>query len=446
MTAPPFQNEDPAAPDARGAPGEERTPRRRGRRFPRRLLIVLGVFFGCLATLAGIAGWFLFRDIAPPDDSDLAPATVSLPDAENGYFELLAAVEALQPADEEEEDGAYVAVGSVFDEDWDEAGSRRLIEKNGAVFEAIDRCLALPGFKLPETTSFDDALPIPVTGARGVAYLLVDRARLLLEEGDPNRALEDALRMARVGHVMAQGRGVLVSLLVGSALRSMGLRAVRDVASRVPDAARVRVAMREVESLSPSVAAWSDVLTREYRLCAALIDDPGETLGALAGYTGPLLMRPNETKKILGDAYRLMIRNLEAPPADREELPEKSKWFSIGGTEIPVSIRNLGGRLLHDMISPTVALATARLDEARCHHRATIAYLALRCHQLERGELPETLEALTPEYLAEVPRDPWDGEPLRYSRERGLLWGIGEDLVDDGGDAGADVVVEIGSE
>ena len=44
--------------------------------------------------------------------------------------------------------------------------------------------------------------------------------------------------------------------------------------------------------------------------------------------------------------------------------------------------------------------------------------------------LPETLESLVPELLAAVPADPFDGKPLRYSREDAVVYSVGEDLKD----------------
>jgi hypothetical protein len=80
-------------------------------------------------------------------------------------------------------------------------------------------------------------------------------------------------------------------------------------------------------------------------------------------------------------------------------------------------------------------------------HSMTCATLAVRCYELERGDLPDTLEQLVPAYLPQVPRDPYDGNPLRYSKRAKRIWSVGEDLVDDGGaDRGIDDGTESGDE
>jgi hypothetical protein len=63
--------------------------------------------------------------------------------------------------------------------------------------------------------------------------------------------------------------------------------------------------------------------------------------------------------------------------------------------------------------------------------------VALKRYELQHGTFPPDLNALVPEFLPTVPRDPVDGHPLRY-RANGdgtfLLYSIGNDGVDNAGD------------
>ena len=83
--------------------------------------------------------------------------------------------------------------------------------------------------------------------------------------------------------------------------------------------------------------------------------------------------------------------------------------------------------------------AAERLNNADLHNEAQkrllIGKLAIRCYQIERGELPGNLADLVPEYLPAVPQDPLSEGPLIY-RQTGdgyLLYSVGRDRVDDGG-------------
>jgi len=83
------------------------------------------------------------------------------------------------------------------------------------------------------------------------------------------------------------------------------------------------------------------------------------------------------------------------------------------------------------------ALSRVITIEARtiAHLRTARAGLAVQRYRLATGAIPDMRSQLVPDYLDAVPKDPFDGNELRYKkREAGLIiYSIGEDLSDDGG-------------
>ena len=73
------------------------------------------------------------------------------------------------------------------------------------------------------------------------------------------------------------------------------------------------------------------------------------------------------------------------------------------------------------------------VDEAN----ALVPQLQLELAQVAklRGELTTTIEALVPQYMAAVPKDPFDGKPLRLAQtDQGIvIYSVDEDEKDDGG-------------
>ena len=53
----------------------------------------------------------------------------------------------------------------------------------------------------------------------------------------------------------------------------------------------------------------------------------------------------------------------------------------------------------------------------------------------DHGHWPDTLDAVVPKYLAAVPKDPQDGNPLRFTQRPDgvIVYWIGPDGTDDGG-------------
>jgi hypothetical protein len=78
-----------------------------------------------------------------------------------------------------------------------------------------------------------------------------------------------------------------------------------------------------------------------------------------------------------------------------------------------------------------------RLMSTEAAREMAVTSIALKRYQLRNEKLPENLNALIPDFLPALPRDPVDGRALRYhpnSDGTFVLYSIGEDAVDNGGD------------
>ncbi len=79
-----------------------------------------------------------------------------------------------------------------------------------------------------------------------------------------------------------------------------------------------------------------------------------------------------------------------------------------------------------------------KLAQAETGRRLLVTAIALKRFHLQNGAYPTNLNELAPDYLKQVPMDFMDGKPLRYRlRADGdfLLYSVGEDGEDNGGDA-----------
>lgn len=109
-----------------------------------------------------------------------------------------------------------------------------------------------------------------------------------------------------------------------------------------------------------------------------------------------------------------------------EEVKQLAK--EIGARlRCPISVVTLSGM-------PTVSLS---LNRGIAYRDATRVALAIERYRLRHRELPKSLDDLVPEFLPEVPLDPFDGKPLRYRLEANeyKVYSIGTDGIDQGGQA-----------
>ena len=75
-----------------------------------------------------------------------------------------------------------------------------------------------------------------------------------------------------------------------------------------------------------------------------------------------------------------------------------------------------------------------------CSVRQARLCLLVRAWMLEHaGTRPETLRDLVPGYLKAIPADPFDGQPMRYNKDR--IWSVDKDLEDNGGNNEKDRVL-----
>lgn len=70
--------------------------------------------------------------------------------------------------------------------------------------------------------------------------------------------------------------------------------------------------------------------------------------------------------------------------------------------------------------------------------RMAATALAIRLYELDRGDLPNELSVLVPDYLPAIPRDPFatNGREIGFRRDRPRLYSIGEDGIDQTGASG----------
>jgi hypothetical protein len=121
----------------------------------------------------------------------------------------------------------------------------------------------------------------------------------------------------------------------------------------------------------------------------------------------------------------------------------KAFLYRLGGRPCRgVRTRLKGGALLAELQFSARRMVQLA-DRASVRGDLARVGLALAAHKADSGDWPESLDALSPEYLRAVPADRFAGRPLVYRRHDGgyLLYSVGPNLEDDGGDdegSGAD--------
>lgn len=142
-------------------------------------------------------------------------------------------------------------------------------------------------------------------------------------------------------------------------------------------------------------------------------------------------LRYNETMQQIIDAHRNAAREGSGQSALKTAARVEEELGKATGLEVPRS-------RLRALTIPALTKMTRNAARYEAQKAMAIAAIALHRHRLRHGRYPATLAALAPEFLPSVPRDFFDGAPLRYKlRDDGtfVLYSISDNGVDDGGNA-----------
>src|SRR5262249_13200606 len=94
-----------------------------------------------------------------------------------------------------------------------------------------------------------------------------------------------------------------------------------------------------------------------------------------------------------------------------------------------------GGGVLAGLLLPaTMKCLYASLDGDATRGVVRLG-MAAAAYKAKHKKYPEKLAELVPDFIAEVPLDPFDGRPMRLRQEKGgiVIYSIGRDRKDDGG-------------
>jgi len=298
---------------------------------------------------------------------------------------------------------------------------------------------------------------------REAARLLAADARLAVEEEDPERFVTNLTAMVRVAE-HAWNPPTLISQLVSMSIFVKGIdHAVRLLHMR-PEVltedqwgllAHAFAAYQEDGRIDVDFQSerwfFYDILQRVYtddgqgdgRLTLEGLRafeplqggmDHGNPAPILDTLSGPVLAAAMASRAEVRREYdRVMDRYAALAQQEpwQRDLESFRREIDARVDEPVYAIRYLLIRIL----MPALGRAIYRTDLTEFMRDAALVSVALEHYRRQEGRFPDSLDASTPRYLPSIPRDIFDGEPIRYAR-RGdsyVLYSIGGDGDDDGG-------------
>lgn len=408
---------------------------------------------------------------------DLRYARVPIPDARNA-FPLWAQAAGLMV---DEYDGgvsdALTDVEGEFERNRFPAGEagRRLeawLERNKQALDLLEAGLARGSCQVPEITGPDADLGY-FSKWKKLVVMKGIRAKLRASRGAPAAALDDLCDVLRMSELTARADGALLHYLVAIAIEGRSLSGMRWLA-RWPEAPEL-VLERMAGELARQTGSSEDFaqalrvdfsgyflpildgidkpdafkgpygrLGRWFSEHPGLLDKPA-TVKLAGGYLSRLMRSAKGTWRerdksighdmeasVVKEGADLLARwfpsvfNLKGQPPSDEELAAVAETLS--------KVDNAFGQISTQAFVRPVSMTLESAFRARAEREATRAVAGIRLYALRKGRRPATLRALVDEgILPCLPEDAFSGGPLLYSDEKRLIWSVGPDEVDDGG-------------
>ncbi len=291
---------------------------------------------------------------------------------------------------------------------------------------------------------------------KGVAHYLRLRAAALLADGQTDAAFADVMLAFRLDAAL-RDEPFFISQLVRIASLHINLLAVWDglADQRWSDAHLVALEreLTQIDLLAAyhtgmgaerACSTWTMDFLRRTRDLDIIGGLPGENESGDFGdqmleATGRIIfgLAPSgwfdQNKLSLGRMHVEVIR----PSVDQEKQivsPENSRRTSaLIETQ---AHRRSPYNLFTGMLISALDKAAKKFASAQTYVNLARIACALERHRLAHGNYPETLNALVPQFIAQLPHDVINGEPLKYRRAddgQFVLYSVGWNETDDGG-------------
>ena len=311
------------------------------------------------------------------------------------------------------------------------------ISDNNEALELFHKAAGIEHCRYPIDLSAGFATLVPnLSEMRNAVRLLELEAVLHAENGDGPAATLSAISSFGIARSLAK-EPVTISQLVRSGCQNIAISTVEQVVNRTELTDEQLIELIERVRESERLSDISRAFVGERCVGIAFIRDPEGIYPGLMGGNIPVLVRPVLAlyKSVgMAEADAIIYLDLMDGYMKSTRLPLHERQKAVDAVSAKIQSISKVHVLLHEII-PALSRVTTLELRTIAHLRTADAALAVQRYRLAAGKLPDKLANLVPTYLQSVPKDPFDGNELRYKKlETGfVVYSIGEDLSDEGG-------------
>lgn len=313
--------------------------------------------------------------------------------------------------------------------------------------EAVREALRRPGCRFPVrvTDGLFALLPHLARLKRDATEFRAE-AWVATERGDVEASVRAIRDCAQIGHLLREDP-VLIGQLVRIACYSMCLSDVERLLSRLPPNETQLGELRAVTEGLSALDGYRRGMMFERAVGLGLFETSLSALwkwvtsaqwgDEVAGFPEEMIMIMLRLSGLDSLDRRLYMETFEHLLTNAPlDTPAQLLAVETAMTNTVIRGRQFPPKPFCGMLLPALENGARKFCQLEALRDAALAALAVERYRLiHAGRLPEALTELVPDLLAEVPRDPFDGQPLRYHRlkEGYVVYSVGPDRIDHGG-------------
>ncbi len=421
---------------------------------------------------------YLTLDMLPIDDSDLALIYEDIPQKQNAFYYFDKANQAMYFPESEKDRIYEMLEEGIKDEDVEFA--KEILDKNKKTFEYFEEGLTKDKFQVPEyTQGLIEPLDY-IFSWLNIAQLSILKSKYLIKQGEQKVTLDEIFRVIKFGDMIQHAKGGLVNYMIGSVIKSIGTKEVLKINSEINLSKKeYKSIIRQLTQYEDSKEALKQVCQVEYKyimlwtinIIAKGSAKEAKNKSMYKKLLTKVYFKPNKTKRKFADITRILIENAgkryykDVKFINLDITIENASQYFEGLGKIdnpeqfaqawetkdwmPEQIRemwyteNFWGELTCTLCIPGLEMGIAQKYKDIFELRTTQILIALKAYKDECGQLPESLDELVPAYFDQVPIDPYNGEPIKYSKKDKIIYCVGENLEDNGVDESEESLLSI---
>jgi len=227
---------------------------------------------------------------------------------------------------------------------------------------------------------------------------------------------------------------VIISGLVGFAIQKLATASLRETLLwQGADPEQCAALIDYMQNMDAQMYSAGEMMEVEANMFPMWLD---EQLEAGVDLLSLFEQAPSELREALNNVSEEQLRSVVRETV-REDYLALVDYFALpyyeAQTVEPHSL--LSDNPLSQSFLPATEAILAQEAATHTEVRGIMLSAAVELYRSENDTYPESLADLVPDYVPELPEDPFSGQPFEYAQTPSsyLLYSVGPDMLDDGG-------------